>query len=706
MTIWPFSNLKLRSKLLLVSLVLVFLPWFGISYIQAVENLLQQQQSQAVAAIAKATGAIVEQYPDSFRQREQLIESSNTSLKNQVSVIATPIQIDGYNEEWLNYQSLMQTLPADNQLKPGQQLIDPQDLSVRYILAQHKKQLTLFLDVVDDSIVYRDAARFQRHGGDALVLALVDKKQRSHRYILSASAPGKMNAYEYIGPYRDPVIIKPEPLIKAAWQMSAYGYRVEISLPPSMMTDKLALAIIDADKKEQQLQVSGLGDVRDSLSFSQLFLPSTQLSDLLTKMAEDGVRLWLLDRQYFKLASAGQGDVLVAEPEVKTISDLLYQLFLTQPVSDDESVSHETSVLTGQVVKAALSGQATTQRRQAAEGGAVTLVAAHPVIIDGLIAGAVVAEKNTNTILVLQNQAVKGLLNTSLILFSIVVIVLFGFASRLSFRIKRLNRDIALAVNQEGRVLGDFLANNEADELGELRQNFGQLFKRLGLYNHYLEALASRLAHELRTPIAVIKTSLEHVEECITQDGRIYLERAKTGSERINDIVARMSEASRLEQTVQNTELITFDIRALIIELSAVYQDIYPDSKFVIETPTESIMINGSAELIVQMLDKLINNAVDFHNEDSDILIKLERSTTDCQLKVKNWGQALPVAIESQIFQPMVSNRKSMADKSQPHLGLGLYIVKLISDKHDGKVWAENWQQGVEFSVELPIVKV
>jgi len=577
MTIWPFSNLKLRSKLLLVSLVLVILPWFGISYIQAVENLLQQQQSQAVAAIAKATGAIVEQYPDSFRQREQLIESSNTSLKNQVSVIATPIQIDGYNEEWLNYQSLMQTLPADNQLKPGQQLIDPQDLSVRYILAQHKKQLTLFLDVVDDSIVYRDAARFQRHGGDALVLALVDKKQRSHRYILSASAPGKMNAYEYIGPYRDPVIIKPEPLIKAAWQMSAYGYRVEISLPPSMMTDKLALAIIDADKKEQQLQVSGLGDVRDSLSFSQLFLPSTQLSDLLTKMAEDGVRLWLLDRQYFKLASAGQGDVLVAEPEVKTISDLLYQLFLTQPVSDDESVSHETSVLTGQVVKAALSGQATTQRRQAAEGGAVTLVAAHPVIIDGLIAGAVVAEKNTNTILVLQNQAVKGLLNTSLILFSIVVIVLFGFASRLSFRIKRLNRDIALAVNQEGRVLGDFLANNEADELGELRQNFGQLFKRLGLYNHYLEALASRLAHELRTPIAVIKTSLEHVEECITQDGRIYLERAKTGSERINDIVARMSEASRLEQTVQNTELITFDIRALIIELSAVYQDIYPD---------------------------------------------------------------------------------------------------------------------------------
>jgi two-component system, OmpR family, sensor histidine kinase ChvG len=706
MTIWPFSNLKLRSKLLLISLVLILLPWFGIHYIQAVENLLQQQQAQAVATIAKATGALVEQYPDVFRQRERLIELSKTSLKNQVTVIATPIQIDGYNEEWRNYQSLMLALPTDNQLKPGQQLIDPQDLSVRYILAQHKNQLTLLLDVVDDSIVYRDATRFQRHGGDALILALVDKQQRSHRYILSSSAPGKMNAYEYIGRYSDPVIIKPEPFIKAAWQMSAYGYRIEISLPVSMMTDKLALAIIDADKKEQNIQVLGLGDVRNSVSFSQLFLPSTQLSNLLAKMAEGGVRLWLLDPQYFKLASAGQGDVLVTEPELKTISDLFYQLFLTQPVSDDESVSHETSVLTGQVVKAALSGQATTQRRQTGEGGPITLVAAHPVIIEGQLAGAVVAEKNTNTILILQNQAVKTLLNTSFILFSIVVIVLLGFASRLSFRIHRLNRDIALAVNQEGRVSGDFLVSNETDELGELRQNFGQLFKRLGLYNHYLEALASRLAHELRTPIAVIKTSLEHVEEFIAHDGQMYLERARTGSERINDIVARMSEASRLEQTVQNTEFVVFDLRGLIIELSAVYQDIYPGIKFVIETPTGLVMINGSAELIVQMLDKLVSNAVDFHDEGSDILVKLECNSNDCRLRVKNWGQALPIALESQLFQPMVSKRKSMVDKSQPHLGLGLYIVKLITDKHGGTVWAENWQHGVEFSIELPIVKI
>ena len=143
-----------------------------------------------------------------------------------------------------------------------------------------------------------------------------------------------------------------------------------------------------------------------------------------------------------------------------------------------------------------------------------------------------------------------------------------------------------------------------------------------------------------------------------------------------------------------------------MLELNAAYQDIYPSITFVIQSPADPIMIHGSAELIVQMLDKLVSNAVDFHDEGSEILLKLEIKTSVCRLKVKNWGQQLPTAIESEIFQPMVSKRSSTIDKSQPHLGLGLYIVKLIMDKHKGAVWAKNWQHGVEFSIELPIVQI
>lgn len=703
MTIWPFTKLKLRSKLLLVSLILVLLPWFGVQYIQAVENLLQQHQAQSIATIARASSVLVEQYPEIFRQRELRVELSRDKFKNQVTEITTPIHIDGYNEDWLAYQPLMNKFSAHNQLSHGQQLVDPQDISVHYLLAQHNGNLTMLLDVVDDSVVFRDSGQFQRHGGDAIVLALVDKKQRSHRYILSASAPGKINAYEYIGSYTDPVIVKAQPLIKAAWQMSAYGYRLELVLPKSMTTNSLALAVIDIDSGENATQVLGMGDVRDNLQFSQLFLPSFQLTHLLEKMAKNGVRLWLLDQQTFKLASAGQGDVIVEEPELNSLIDLFYQLFLTQPIPDDESISHEQAVLSGPVVQAALNGKSMTQRHKSGEDGPLILVASQPIYVDDRIVGVLVVEKNMNTILALQNQAVTNLLNTSLLLFFVVVVFLLGFASRLSFRIHRLNRDIEKAVNQEGRISGDFLARSENDELGDLRHNFSQLFTRLGLYNHYLEALASRLSHELRTPIAVIKTSLEHVDSYIAQDGKKYVERARTGSDRINDIVARMSEASRLEQTVQNTEFKTFDLRQLMLDMTKAYQDIYAEVELKLTLPQSSVMIDGSAEMLAQMLDKLINNAVDFHEQGSQILLAIESDADLCRITVRNVGRALPTELESQIFQPMVSKRNSPQDNTQPHLGLGLYIVKLIVDKHRGSVWAKNWPQGVEFFVELPI---
>lgn len=705
MTIWPFSQLKLRGKLLLISLIIFLLPWVGVRYVQAIENLLQQAQAESILSIASATSALVEQYPDIFRQRNILIEESKNSLKNLVNSITTPIQIDGYNDEWLEYSSLMENVPTNNQLIPNRKLIDPQDVSARYILAEKNGRLTMLLDVVDDSIVLRDSSRFQRHGGDVIILALLDQEQRSHRYILSASAPGKINAYEYIGSYLDPVIVKRQPLIKAHWQVSSYGYRLEMMLPEVMTPQSFSLAIIDKDRGEQETQVIGLGDVRDSRKFSRLFLPSKELTTTLAKMAKDGMRLWLLDKQQFKFASAGQGEVIVADPELNTVSDLFYQFFLTEPLSDDESVSHEQSLLTGPAAMSAINGQGKSERRQLGEDGPVMIVATQPIMIDGQVVGAIVAEKNTNTILTLQNEAVKTLLNTSLIIFFIVVIVLLGFASHLSLRIRRLNHDISMVVNQEGRVSGEILLNREQDELGELRHNFGQLFKRLGLYNHYLEGLSSRLTHELRTPIAVIKTSLEHVEDYLKPDGEKYLQRARTGSERINDIVARMSEASRLEQTVQNTDFDVFDLRLLMSDLSAAYQDVYPNVQFDVLLPKDSVLVNGSAELIVQMLDKLINNAVDFHDNGSAIKLMLESKQGACYVRVRNNGEALPETIEDQIFQPMVSKRKTVEAPSHPHLGLGLYIVKLVVDKHQGTVWAENWQHGVEFSVELPIVQ-
>jgi len=703
MSTWPFNKLRLRSKLLLISLTILLLPWFGIQYIKVVENLLQQQQALSIATIAKASATIVEQYPKLLQQRADVYQHAISRQKSTVSMVNTPILIDGYNDDWLESYSLLQPFSAKNQLNHSQS-IDPQTLSARYIFALQSQSVKLFLDVVDDDVKLRKPHRTQRHGGDAVILAITDNQQRNRRYILATSAPGNVNAYEYIGNYLEPVIVRAEPLIKAAWQMSAYGYRLEVSLPISMLAGQVAISVVDIDGNEKSAQVIGLGDVNDRMKFNQLLLPSKALTNALAKMVREGERLWLVDRQQVKFASAGYGDIVIEQDNLHTALDWFYQLFLTPPVSDDESITHEQLIFSGETVKSALAGLSKTERYQA-NNNSVMLVASYPVYVDGEVVAAVVAEKNTNAILAVQNEAMKELLNTTMLVLLIVVVILFGFASRLSLRIHRLNRDIANAVNSDGRV-SDFIdKQNEYDELAELRQNFAQLFKRLGLYNHYLEALASRLSHEIRTPIAVIKTSLEHVETYIDEDGKKYVDRARIGSDRINDIVLRMSEASRLEQTVSSIEFIEFDLQELMTNIFQAYQDIYPKVNFQLNASKEVVLFWGSPELIAQMIDKLISNAVDFHDQKSQIEVSVVRNDTTCIIGIKNSGQPLPEGLELQLFQPMVSKRSHNEHDQTPHLGLGLYIVKLITDRHKGLVRATNWQQGVEISVELPIVR-
>ncbi len=703
MRIWPTIKLKLRSKLLLVSLVLLLLPWLGVRYIQAMEDLLQQQQAQSMATIAKASAILMAQYSDPLIERSELLDHKTRTQKIAVSTLSTPIEIDGYKSEWKALHGLMTTLPATNQLSYGHK-IDPQDVTARYLWAKQQRSLMMLLDVADDSIVFRNPHSSNRHGGDAIVLAVVDHKQRVRRYLLTASAPGQINAFEYIGSYLDPVVIGRQSGIQAAWQLSPYGYRLELALPEAMIDSSIAIAVIDVDKNEAEPQVIGIGDVRDSALFADLLLPSTQLAEALSEMATEGTRIWLIDNERNTLASAGQGEVLVAEQPFNSLTDFFYNLFLETAVSDDESLRHEQAVFRGNAVQAALKGIAETERRKVKDSKQTVIVAAQPILIDGITVATIVAEKNTNTIMGLQNKAVKTLVNTSLWVMALALIVLIGFASRLSFRIRRLNRDVSAVVSGEGRVSGVLAQREEYDELGELRQGFEQLFERLGLYTHYLEALSSRLTHELRTPVAVIRTSLEHLEQS-PEDSQIYIDRARSGSERLNNIIARMSEASRLEQTVNNVVLEKFDLTALLQNITPVYQDLHPQVTFELTIVEEGIMVNGCQELIVQMLDKLIANAVDFHLPKTAIVISLEKSSRSAAgvLTIRNSGPHLPEGMEQQLFQPMVSIREAVTQSPVPHLGLGLYIVKLIAELHGGQITAHNWQQGVEFRLKLPI---
>jgi signal transduction histidine kinase len=251
------------------------------------------------------------------------------------------------------------------------------------------------------------------------------------------------------------------------------------------------------------------------------------------------------------------------------------------------------------------------------------------------------------------------------------------------------------------------------DEIGDLGRSYKQLLGRLDEYTQYLKTLTGKLSHELRTPLAIIRSSLDNLEhEKLDSEARVYSERAAEGAGRLTTILNAMSTASHLEQSIKSAEFETFDLNELIENAGAGYRGAYskPNSregsrKANIQTrsPNHAVMIHGSPDLIMQLLDKLVDNARDFCPEEGVIELGLVEIDEGVRLTVSNDGPLLPEHMQSQLFDSLVSMREKR-EVNSAHLGLGLYIVRLIAERHNARVFAENRKDGsgVVFGLELP----
>jgi signal transduction histidine kinase len=103
------------------------------------------------------------------------------------------------------------------------------------------------------------------------------------------------------------------------------------------------------------------------------------------------------------------------------------------------------------------------------------------------------------------------------------------------------------------------------------------------------------------------------------------------------------------------------------------------------------------------MLDKLVANAVDFASPDTPIEVSVARRGGALVLEVRNQGPPLPEEMTDKLFQSMVSIRDDKGPQD-PHLGLGLYIVRLIAEAHGARARAFNLANhgGVGMQIVFP----
>ena len=675
--------MSLKRQLLLVSLLTLVLPWAGCQFIGETESALRAGQQQMLAGTARAIADSLAQYEDEFPLAHQDDHVVGDSLYGHR--IASRPNIDGYFDDWnLSRDALRSMRGADGPIK--------------FAIGLHDKFVYLYVEVADKNVVYATPGTIAVGQGsrfsDRVGLVNTSPPYLNETLMFGAEAPGSIISY-----VQTAYGFGPDPSIVAYWQdVPASGYQLEARIPVSRLGTHIGLQVSNtSDALVAAIRSASFAAAAPGPFVSR----SEELVAIAARRTQPGMRLILTDAAGWRIATAG--DIALPAKDsggaVSAWMRIAYEA-VVEPGQEAELAEPDASGRESQpYVVAALHGEASETWFRSADGGGAVVAVAQPIQSGDTIVGALVLQQGTEAILSLTNERLAQLIYVTVIATLVVALALLGYASWLSSRIQKLSVAAEDALENDD-LRGTLPSALDGDEVGDLSRSFSHVLHQLGEYNEYLRSLASKLSHELRTPLAIVSSSLENLEhEPLNAASAEYAARAKSGADRLRRILTAMSEASRVEELMQHVEAVNFDVRAVLQSTVAAYRDVYPARQFEFVSELTQGPASGSPELMIQMLDKLVDNAVDFSAKNDTIKIGLQQRDGSLIVTVANPGPSLPERMRTQLFDSMVSVRGNDGDE---HLGLGLYVAKLISEGHGGSISAGNIEGGVVFSVTLP----
>jgi dedicated sortase system histidine kinase len=675
--------MSLRLQLLAVGLLALVLPWTGFRYVQAMEAALRAALEQSLLARAATVATALEGQsvalctaPDCDPQR-----AGDTIY---ATALAREPELDGVpDDHWSVAPEAGLAIGADQRVWVG----------------TYGRFVYLFITVTDRDLVYQKQAG-QPPYGDRVVIASEPGAPRW--WLLATAAPGTFRAQE-TGPDSFEPSDAYDGRILGAWQETPSGYALEVRVPLNLVGAALGVGVIDVDRSGGGHIVELHATWDPGTGTSGRFIRQVpELASSLGQLGGAGGRFRVLDKDGWVLATTGRvAPGATADNGAGFAGDFFRWLLEREdpPYPSERPLGR----VADETLRQALEGRETTAWYGSGPDREAIVAVAVPIVNGGGVEGAVVLEQASDPILTLTNRALVRLMGLTLLATLVVGIGLLGYATWLSLRVRRLAGAAQTALGPRGEIRSGMPGAAASDELGALARSFTELLERLREHTQYLRTLASKLSHELRTPLAVVTTSLDNLEHELEGRGTDeYLVRLRQGTERLDRILAAMSEATELEQAIRDTAAQPFDLAAVVASCCAAYRDVYPEREIAHRSDAASTTIVGSDELVAQLLDKLVDNAVSFSAPRSRIDVVLASAANELVLSVANRGPRLPDKMRGRLFDSLVSIREQR--DGRPHLGLGLHIAALVADFHGGRCEADDLPDGsgVIFKVWFP----
>ncbi|ACV26307.1 ATP-binding protein [Kangiella koreensis] len=647
------NSLSLTSRLLLLSLLFVLIPLISWLLLAKFEKDIERNALDQSKEQAQILGGFVNQLLQTDRTLKQQFLNTTQQKQFPIALKETALLIDGFSDEWYPYQSATTRIRNFGQ-------------DAKLTVIEDKDFVYGLFEVEDNSIVYRKRLDLTDLS-DKITLVL-----GSYQMQFMPMAPGKVPALRQTADgYRE---VTP---IYAVWQERTEGYQLEFRVPQSLVGKTISAEITDIDRAQSGVALQGIYSFTD---FESLSLHSRLQSGVLSLLEPELYRLTLTNNQGEVLYQFGQLHTNIRANWRNRIWSSAIEEGTSDSLLGKKSISSINLDL-------ALTGRTQSELVNEPQLSAFSRVY-KPLYSNQQVVGAMILESSpVNEKLLLRDFWLRFLLLLGLI-WGIFIWWVVKQSRRYSQRIMELRDLTEGSISEEGQIRYVIDMDEEYDdEVSDLTNSFSLLTNRLKQYHDYQEKLASRLNHELRTPIAIIRSSLDNINrESLSADELQLIDNAQSGAVRMSQTISRLSEANRLEQAIRSADKEPFDMIPVLQDLIVAYRTNWADHAFELILGVEEARVLGSKDLFVQMLDKLISNAVDFDDKSKPIKISLRRKDRQLVLSVSNAGPNIAKKNLHDVFSLMHSSRKH----SNQHLGLGLYVARLIASFHGAKVNAEN----------------
>ena len=659
--------MKLGTRLLVFSSIfLVTLPLLGYYFIDKIERSLLQGQEEVQSMTASALATVVKGYTDLFDVEEDAI---------YVYPKKQNISIDGYiieDEDWY-------------QLKDKFTVYQGGYLSV--LLTEDARYIYAYLKVKDQDIVYRNPRYISLDSSDHVRLEYLDKNNQRQRLVMLTEGQGNISVYEVGDDWKAWKDGRHISAVYGVWRETSEGYDLELRFPSDWLGSerRLSISVVDVfGENERYPDTIVSTQLLGNEILNPLLFHSRRISDAIASLKDSSSQICVIDK--FRRVRAVIGGQQM-----------------------NGSLCQATDKVSKALVENVLKGK--EQLEKISKDDEVLIVAAHPVFDGSDTIGAVLVSSSSKQILSRQRITLNEIVLATAGMFALVFTSLLIFSSWLAYRINRLKKQAASLVDDSGRFIDniDLPDSHHHDEIGDLSRSFSALLDRLNDYTRFLETVPRMLRHEILNPVNTISMSLQSLQGKSGQSENNAtgdITTAGNAIEQLQLIVSSLTEAANIDDALMQDETETFDIAALLDEYVSNSQRKHDRAHLLYHGISQGVFVEGNDIRMVQLLDKIKDNALDFSFPETGIVFELDISEDDCAvIYIKNEGESIPQQQLDMLFQGMVSQRS--VKTGTPHLGIGLYVAHKIAQFHQGQLKIANRRdkQGVEVVLVLPTVK-